>query len=63
LLSGTGWKLKGVIMGLGLSVEEEQLKWKFPGVCDASLLVSSRSSVELRETREYCVMWTSAIMY
>lgn len=37
--------LKGVIIGLGLCVEEEQLKWKIPGVCDASVLLSSRSSV------------------
>ena len=40
---------KGVIKGVALSVEENQLKLKLPGVCDFRRLVRSRSVGERGE--------------
>ena len=42
--------LKGMISGVALSVEVEQLKLKIPGVCDAHRLVRHRPGREGGET-------------
>lgn len=44
--------LKGAISGIALSVEEDQLKWKIPGVCDDRHLVRSRPGGERNETED-----------
>lgn len=44
--------LKGVIIGVALSVEVEQLKLKIPCICDARRLVQRRPGGERGETEK-----------